>query len=107
MGQSYVYLLELADGCYYIGWTEDLYKRIGQHFLGLGSQWTQTHKPVSVCFVWEGANKTAETRITKMIMKKYGIDKVRGSAWCSVNGNFKYAPNLDNIEVVEYEQVEI
>ena len=36
-----VYTLELDGGNYYVGFTDDIPKRMAEHFLGRGSRWTR------------------------------------------------------------------
>lgn len=43
---SYIYILELENGNYYVGKTDGLEKRLEQHFSGQGSEWTKLHKPI-------------------------------------------------------------
>lgn len=106
-GVEYVYLLELQDGCYYVGWTRELYRRIGQHFLDDGAQWTTLHKPIKVLYVWEGGSKRDEERITSIVMKKFGIDKVRGAGWTRVDGKFLYPPKLHKVELIELDDITV
>ena len=73
------YALQLEDGYYYVGQSKDLYRRIGQHFLGEGAKFTRKHRPVRVLKVWEGDR---EQEMTLRGMRKYGIENVRGYKWC-------------------------
>ena len=78
-----VYVLELEGGRYYIGYTDDVPRRIAEHFLGRGAHWTRTHAPVKVLEVVPG-NKELENATTIALMCKYGWRNVRGGMWCSV-----------------------
>ena len=51
--------LELEGGRFYVGYTDDVPRRIAEHFLGRGSHWTRTHPPVKVLEVVPG-NKGLE-----------------------------------------------
>jgi len=42
----YIYILECADGAYYVGNTWDLDKRIWEHNNGLGANFTRKRLPV-------------------------------------------------------------
>jgi predicted GIY-YIG superfamily endonuclease len=42
-GLFWVYILQSADGTYYVGQTSDLPERLRKHRLGLGSKHTQDH----------------------------------------------------------------
>jgi len=77
---SYVYVLRLQDDFYYVGTTENLSKRLHDHFHGQGSAWTQLHRPVSVVQVALGG-KAEEKALTLSSMKLHGWKKVRGYAW--------------------------
>jgi len=44
----WVYLLRCADDSYYVGHTEDLEKRLGEHQLGAGAGYTATRLPVQL-----------------------------------------------------------
>ena len=46
----YTYILECADGSYYVGSTFDLDRRLGQHQAGLGARYTRHRLPVKL--VW-------------------------------------------------------
>lgn len=87
---QYVYVLELEDSYYYVGYTRELDKRINNHKSGNGSEWTKLHKVVKVLKIFENKDKKFEELLTKYMMKKYGIDKVRGGAYTRVDGEFKY-----------------
>lgn len=47
---AYCYILECADGSYYVGSTVDLERRVSQHQLGLGAAYTKRRRPVRL--VW-------------------------------------------------------
>jgi predicted GIY-YIG superfamily endonuclease len=84
-----VYTLELEGGRYYVGYTDDVPRRIAEHFLGRGSHWTRTHPPVKVLEVVPG-NKELENATTIALMCKHGWRNVRGGMWCSC-GDALYA----------------
>lgn len=42
-GIFWVYILQTADGTYYVGQTRDLHERLRKHRLGLGSKHTLDH----------------------------------------------------------------
>ncbi len=82
-GVEYVYVLLLENQKYYVGWTENLSRRLVEHFSGEGSKWTQVHKPVRVIEITEGT-KEYETQRTKDYMEMKGEENVRGGPWCRV-----------------------
>jgi putative endonuclease len=80
--KDYVYILLLEDNYYYVGYTNNIYKRMKLHFTGKGSDWTKLHKPIKIIKLLEGNTKT-ETQETLNLMKKKG-SRVRGAGWCDV-----------------------
>ena len=46
----YVYILECSDASYYVGSTWDLERRVGEHNVGLGAEYTRRRRPVRL--VW-------------------------------------------------------
>ena len=76
-----VYVLKLADDCWYIGKAGDVEKRIEQHNGSSGSAWTRLHKPIRVETIIKDVSPFDEDRYTKEYMAKYGIDKVRGGSY--------------------------
>lgn len=84
---GYIYVLKLQgdevhDQYYYVGFTQDVNKRLYDHFHGNGAEWTKVHSPVCVLEVVEG-DKSDERPKTIEIMKKYGWAKTRGYCWSS------------------------
>lgn len=77
-----IYVLELENGKWYVGWTgrKDSQERINMHFNGEGSKWTRLHKPVAVHTVLDGTVQD-EGRVTLEFMRKYGWENVRGGDW--------------------------
>ena len=69
-----VYTLELDGGNYYVGFTDDIPKRMAEHFLGRGSHWTRLHPPIKVLEVVPG-NKELESAKTIALMCRVGIAK--------------------------------
>ena len=46
----YVYILRCADGCYYVGHTDNLEARLAAHHRGEIEGYTQTRRPVRLVF---------------------------------------------------------
>jgi predicted GIY-YIG superfamily endonuclease len=81
-----IYILKCEDNCFYIGKTErDSIKRIEEHFTNCGSEWTKRYKPINVVEIIENADETDEDKYTKIYMKKYGIENVRGGSYTRIN----------------------
>jgi putative endonuclease len=49
---GWAYIIECADGSYYVGSTVDLERRISQHNLGLGAAYTRMSRRRPVTLVW-------------------------------------------------------
>ncbi|NDJ58759.1 GIY-YIG nuclease family protein [Enterobacteriaceae bacterium 4M9] len=83
----YLYVLELSNGCYYVGLTADIKKRIDTHFNGKGAEWTRLNPPLRLMYsINTGTKKTRDAEIieseaTITLMLKYGISKVRGGCY--------------------------
>jgi predicted GIY-YIG superfamily endonuclease len=76
-----VYVLELERGKYYVGSTHNLEKRLEQHRSGEGSVWTKTYKFVSLLYTKPVSSILEEDLEVKIMMKKYGIENVRGGTY--------------------------
>ena len=82
-GLEYVYILELENNKYYVGYTENFNSRMVSHFGGNGSKWTKIHIPISIKEVFRG-DKSNENDKTIDMMVKYGYENVRGGNYCKV-----------------------
>ncbi len=49
----YMYILQCADGSYYVGSTKDLERRLWQHSEGLGAKYTARRRPVELVYAEE------------------------------------------------------
>jgi predicted GIY-YIG superfamily endonuclease len=76
-----VYVLKLEGGRRYVGKSANIPRRLEQHFSGNGSVWTKKYKPVSVEKVLTNVSDSYENKITKEMMSKHGVDKVRGGSY--------------------------
>lgn len=77
-----IYVLQCERNRYYIGKTDRRLKdRVEEHFHSSGSEWTRTYKPIKVIEVKQNADDFDEDKYTKIYMKKFGIDKVRGGTY--------------------------
>ena len=50
---AYTYILECANGAYYVGSTHDMERRLAEHQAGLGGRFTSTHLPVQLVYFEE------------------------------------------------------
>lgn len=84
----YLYVLELEDGCYYVGCTRWPDKRLANHMAGTGALWTQKHKPirrielVNTFITNKRTVQLMEDQLTIKYAEKYGADFVRGGGYC-------------------------
>ncbi|WCM55687.1 GIY-YIG nuclease family protein [Microbacterium sp. EF45047] len=85
---GYTYILRCADGTFYVGSTNDLWRRIETHAQGLGSAYTASRLPVELVWWEEFARIDEAFRWEKRIQgwshaKRQafingGIDAIRG-----------------------------
>jgi len=86
-GTQYVYVWELEDDKYYIGWSENLSRRLDEHLSEDGAIWTKKHRPVAILEIIRG-DKSVEKKKTLEYMKLKGFQNVRGSIWCYLDYPF-------------------
>lgn len=48
--QNYTYMLRCSDDTFYIGWTNDLEKRLKAHNEGKGAKYTKSRRPVELIY---------------------------------------------------------
>jgi putative endonuclease len=65
----FCYMLECADGTYYIGWTTDPARRERQHNRGVGARYTRTHCPVHLVYVEPQTDRRA-AMLRELALKK-------------------------------------
>jgi predicted GIY-YIG superfamily endonuclease len=81
-----IYVLLCEKNRYYVGKTNrPINTRIEEHFSQYGSEWTCLYKPIKVIEIITNADDMDEDKYTKIYMKKYGIDNVRGGTYSRVN----------------------
>lgn len=83
---TFIYVLPLESGKYYVGRTTDLNRRVSEHFDGNGSSWTQKYPPIGVPVkVVVQTSLLDEETVTKEYMMSHGIQNVRGGPFSAVN----------------------
>jgi hypothetical protein len=92
---TYIYILKLKYGKYYIGKTNNPNIRLNDHFNSSGSRWTKKYKPIKVEKVIPNCDDYDENKYTLQYMEKYGIDNVRGGCYCKIK--------LSNAEIEQIE----
>lgn len=80
---GHVYILLLQNKKYYVGYSDKIINRIMEHFNSNGSRWTTLHPVKKVLCVMRGTKKD-EAIITRKLMKRLGVDNVRGGPWCTI-----------------------
>lgn len=92
----YLYMLNLSNGCIYIGITDNLNRRLKEHNSGRGSTVTKYSPPVSVrgtkalgVMTYSQA-EYYEDYHTLIAMQQYGYANVRGGHWSMVNNKAIY-----------------
>src|SRR5437868_6029578 len=79
-----LYILELSDGKYYVGKTRDPLTRINNHIHNNGIEWTSIHKPIKILNIFKMKDTFDEDKYTLELMRKKGINNVRGGSFCDV-----------------------
>jgi hypothetical protein len=80
----FIYILELANGKYYVGKTSNAPSRIAEHIRNIGSAWTMKYKPKGIIKLHKNCSSFDEDKYTIMYMAMKGIDNVRGGSFCSI-----------------------
>jgi len=76
-----LYVFGSNDGCFYIGWADDVHRAFTEMRAGIGSQWIRLHRPASIVRIITDAEGYHETALLLEYFKTYGLDKVRGSLY--------------------------
>ena len=83
-----VYVLQLRDNCFYVGYTHDISQRIKKHKRKKGASWTTLHRPMKVIWHQRFSSKDEaykmEHILTRYYALNYGQDNVRGSVWSTL-----------------------
>lgn len=79
-----VYVLALEGNKFYVGRTNDVAVRLEQHRMGRGSAWTTKYRFKDVVEIIPNCDNFDEDKITRKYMSRYGIDNVRGGAYCQI-----------------------
>ncbi len=88
---AFVYILQCADGSYYVGSTHSLEKRLWQHNEGLGSAYTSRpgRRPVTLVWSFEYANVADAFAIEKQVQ---GWSRAKREAL--IRGDYEALPAL-------------
>jgi putative endonuclease len=66
----FVYIVRCADGSLYTGWTTDIDRRVAQHNAGRGAVYTRLHRPVTLVYREEVADRGSAMR-REFAIKQY------------------------------------
>jgi len=81
----WLYVLRCDCDKFYIGKTNrHVNSRIYEHFKNKGSLWTRIYKPIDVVETFKISSNMFEDIHTKLYMKQYGIDNVRGGSYSTL-----------------------
>jgi predicted GIY-YIG superfamily endonuclease len=90
-----IYILKLENNKYYVGKTNNIELRLNNHFNYNGSFWTKKYKPQEIVEIIKNCDEFDEDKYTIKMMKKYGIENVRGGSFC------KFKLSNDNINTIK------
>jgi predicted GIY-YIG superfamily endonuclease len=79
-----IYVIECSNKKYYVGKTNDIIRRFEEHKSGKGSAWTSKYKPIRLISCRPQVSEHDENNETKDLMKKYGIEHVRGGSYTQI-----------------------
>jgi len=65
-----VYSLKLEGGRKYVGKTDDIQRRLGEHFSGGGAKWTKKYRPESVNHIQICKNSENQAKAEKIVYNK-------------------------------------
>ena len=86
---GYMYILECADGSYYVGSTRDIITRFQQHQDGEGAEYTRRRLPVELVFV-----QPCETIVQAYWLEKKVQNWSRAKREALINGELHLLPGL-------------
>lgn len=73
-----IYALELENDKYFVGATTNLNRSYSQHVNEKRFEWTTANPVVGFLFVYAELESSDEITHTRLLMKKYGVENVRG-----------------------------
>ena len=80
----FIYAVQLEEGKYYIGKTDNPKFHLDTHFNSNDSAWTNLYKPIKVLELLRNCDNSDVDKYTRKYMDKYGINNVRGGSFVSI-----------------------
>lgn len=82
---SIIYILKLQSDKWYVGKTDDFERRIEEHLLGKGCEWTKKYPLTDIDNVVQcSTDPYDEDKFTLKLMAEQGINNVRGGIYCQM-----------------------
>ena len=109
--RGYMYILECANGSYYIGSTRNLFMRVAAHQNGIGANYTKKYLPVCLIYfeefdqIWKAFYREKQiqrwTSYKKSALVRGDFEKLKELATCKnetshLNVSFGYAQETNN-----------
>ncbi|MEJ2011107.1 MAG: GIY-YIG nuclease family protein [Anaerolineales bacterium] len=74
MSETFVYIVECADGSFYTGWTTDPERRLREHNAGRGARYTRSRRPLRLAYLEPQPDRATAMRRERRI-KTYTRDQ--------------------------------
>jgi putative endonuclease len=74
VSETFVYIVECADGSFYTGWTTDPDRRLREHNTGRGARYTRSRRPLKLAYLEPQPDRAAAMRRERRI-KTYTRDQ--------------------------------
>ncbi|RNI23562.1 CHC2 zinc finger domain-containing protein [Rufibacter latericius] len=78
LSKGSVYVLKLENNCFYVGFTQNMSRRMAEHFSGNGAIWTKINRPISLECEFKDKTLNYENYLTEAGIIKYGYEYIRG-----------------------------
>lgn len=88
LAKYYTYVLQLQDGRFYVGNTDNIFTRLMDHkqMNASSALWVRHHGPIQrIVEITRNSSKYDELYKTLLYMSMFGWDNVRGSSYCKLH----------------------
>ncbi len=96
---AWMYILECADGSYYVGSTRDLERRLSEHNLGKGAKYTIKRRPVKLVFSAQ-FDQVSDAYAAEKKVQGWG----RAKREALIRGEYEALPGLARKDFTTYKQ---